>query len=179
MGREGGGGGGRGAGGARAAYACDSASTRERERINVTPRAPTASVDTRESAPPIPSPLSPPRQPHSHHHYSSILPTPDPKTPLPPEPYNISIPTHTSPNPPNLNRTASRTADCPPPCRQHGPRGPHNLLDPIPLIVTQRISSHRSAPPKATTTSHTLRLGIAEPKHQTFRLRSSVPNEEA
>ena len=49
-----------------------------------------------------------------------------------------------------------------------------NVFDPIPLVVAQRISSHRSAPPRAdhSRVRHLLiRESLAYPKHQTFCLQ--------
>ena len=50
-----------------------------------------------------------------------------------------------------------------------------NILDPIPLVVAQCISSHRSAPPRAdhSRVRHLLiRESPAHPKHKTFCVRS-------
>jgi len=49
-----------------------------------------------------------------------------------------------------------------------------NILDPIPLVVAQCISSHRSAPPRAdhSRVTHLLiRESPAHPKHKTFCVR--------
>ena len=49
-----------------------------------------------------------------------------------------------------------------------------NVFDPIPLVVAQCISSHRSAPPRAdhSRVRHLLiRESLADPKHKTFCLR--------
>ena len=49
-----------------------------------------------------------------------------------------------------------------------------NVFDPIPLVVAQCISSHRSAPPRAdhSRVRHLLiRESLAYPKHQTFCVR--------
>src|SRR3974390_291056 len=58
-----------------------------------------------------------------------------------------------------------------------------NVFDPIPLVVAQCISSHRSAPPRAdhSRVRHLLiRESLAYPKHKTFcvRFRSVLPATE-
>ena len=58
-----------------------------------------------------------------------------------------------------------------------------NVFDPIPLVVAQCISSHRSAPPRAdrSRVRHLLiRESLAYPKHKLFRVRfrSVLPSTE-